>query len=105
MEKPLYVLSISSLLWGLCQGGRILALPLDWLNVVIIIIKALHSRVHAVDVIRSNQNWYIQDGAQSCNTITVAVDEGFNHAFIVTVVKKIIDVDLFGTLLVCSCSF
>ncbi|TWW67484.1 UDP-glucuronosyltransferase 2B31 [Takifugu flavidus] len=90
-----FVLSISSLLWGVSHGGRILVVPLEgshWVNIDILI-EALHSRGHTVDVIRSSQNWYIQDGAQHYNTITVPVTEGFNHDFIIPIVKRIIDIE------------
>lgn len=74
------ILSISPLLWRVCHTGGILVIPLDlyWVNIDIII-KALHSWGHTVDVIRSSQSWNIWVGALHYNTLTVLVNDDFNH--------------------------
>ncbi|XP_041634292.1 UDP-glucuronosyltransferase 2B13-like [Cheilinus undulatus] len=58
-----------------------------------IMIKALHSEGHSVDVVRTNQSWYIQDGFQHYKTITVPVVEAFNHDFIKPILEKIIAIE------------
>uniref|UniRef100_A0A3Q1ENK0 Uncharacterized protein n=1 Tax=Acanthochromis polyacanthus TaxID=80966 RepID=A0A3Q1ENK0_9TELE len=63
-----------------------------WVNMDIII-KALHSQGHSIDVVRSNKSWYIKDGAAHYKTITVPVTEAFNHDFINPIVKKIIAIE------------
>lgn len=76
-----------------------------WVNIDILV-EALLSRGHTVDVIPSSQNRYIRDGSRYYNTITIPVSEGFDHDFIVPIVKRIIDYrdgrgDRLGTLIVC----
>ncbi|XP_039652131.1 UDP-glucuronosyltransferase 2B4-like [Perca fluviatilis] len=91
----LLVLSIVFLSWRICHGGKILIVPLEgshWVNMDIMI-KALHSRGHSVDVVRTNKSWYIQDNSPHYRTITVPVTEAFNHDFINSIIKKIIDIE------------
>uniref|UniRef100_A0A3Q3VV51 Uncharacterized protein n=1 Tax=Mola mola TaxID=94237 RepID=A0A3Q3VV51_MOLML len=79
----------------ICDAGRILVIPLEgshWVNMDIMI-KALHFRGHTVDVVRSNQSWYIQDSFPHYKTITVPVTEAFNNEFINPIVEKIIDIE------------
>ncbi|XP_042343834.1 LOW QUALITY PROTEIN: UDP-glucuronosyltransferase 2C1-like [Plectropomus leopardus] len=95
--NPTFILflSIVFLLWRICYGGKILIVPLEgshWVNMDIMI-KALHSRGHSVDVVRTNQSWYIQDGFPHYKTITVPVTEAFNHDFINPILKKIIVIE------------
>ncbi|XP_010754519.3 UDP-glucuronosyltransferase 2C1-like [Larimichthys crocea] len=87
--------SIVFLLWKICHGGKILVVPFEgshWVNMDIII-KALHSRGHSVDVIRTSMSWSIQDNSLYYKTITVPVTESFNHDFINPIVKKVIDIE------------
>ncbi|XP_070688386.1 UDP glucuronosyltransferase 5 family, polypeptide C1 [Pempheris klunzingeri] len=58
-----------------------------------IMIKALHARGHSVDVVRTNQSWYIQENSPHYKTITVSVREAFNHDFINPILKKIIEIE------------
>ncbi|XP_022597517.1 UDP-glucuronosyltransferase 2C1-like [Seriola dumerili] len=79
----------------ICHGGKILIVPLEgshWVNMDIMV-KALHSRGHSVDVVRTNKSWYIKDDSPHYKTITVPVTEAFNHDFINPILKKIIDIE------------
>ncbi|XP_029354442.1 UDP-glucuronosyltransferase 2A1-like [Echeneis naucrates] len=58
-----------------------------------IMIKALHSRGHSVDVVRTNKSWYIKDDLPHYKTITVPVAEAFDRDFINPILKKIIDIE------------
>ncbi|KAM9366678.1 UDP-glucuronosyltransferase 2C1-like [Symphorus nematophorus] len=96
--SSLLLLTIVFLSWRIGHGGKILIVPLEgshWVNMDIMI-KALHSQGHFVDVVRTNQSWYIQDGFPHYKTITVPVAESFNHNFINPIVKKIIDIERRG---------
>ncbi|XP_054892525.1 UDP-glucuronosyltransferase 2C1-like [Poeciliopsis prolifica] len=77
--------------WRVGHGGRILIIPLEgshWVNMDIMI-QALHSRGHSVDVIRTNKSWYIKDDSPYYKTITVPVARAFNHDFINPILRKI----------------
>ncbi|XP_018522294.1 UDP-glucuronosyltransferase 2C1-like [Lates calcarifer] len=94
--KP-FLLLLSSVFLALriCHGGKILIVPLEgshWVNMDIMI-KALHSRGHSVDVVRTNESWYIKDDSPHYKTITLPVTEAFNHDFVNPVLKKIIDIE------------
>ncbi|XP_034418260.1 UDP-glucuronosyltransferase 2C1-like [Cyclopterus lumpus] len=89
------LLLIVFLSWRICHGGNILIVPLEgshWVNMDIMI-KALHSRGHSVDVVRTNTTWYIQDDSLHYKTITVPVTEAFNQDFINPILKKVIDIE------------
>ncbi|XP_038557937.1 UDP-glucuronosyltransferase 2A1-like [Micropterus salmoides] len=58
-----------------------------------IMIKALHSRGHSVDVVRTNKSWYIPDDSLHYKAITVPVTEAFNRDFINSIVEKVIDIE------------
>ncbi|KAK9542474.1 hypothetical protein VZT92_000334 [Zoarces viviparus] len=91
----LLLLSIVFLSWRICHGGKILIVPLEgshWVNMDIMI-KALHSRGHSIDVVRTSKSWYIQDDSPCYKTITVPVTEAFNHDFINPILKKVIDIE------------
>ncbi|XP_074523097.1 UDP-glucuronosyltransferase 2B13-like [Halichoeres trimaculatus] len=79
----------------MCHGGKILVVPLEgshWVNMDIMI-KALHSEGHSLDVIRTNQSWYIQDGFPHYKTITFPIAEAINHDYVDRIVKKIIAIE------------
>ncbi|XP_056267963.1 UDP-glucuronosyltransferase 2C1-like [Pseudoliparis swirei] len=79
----------------ICHGGHILIFPLEgshWVNMEIMI-KALHSRGHSVDVVRTDKSWSIQEDSPHYSTITVPVTEAFNHDFINPIVRKVIDIE------------
>ncbi|XP_039982665.1 UDP-glucuronosyltransferase 2C1-like [Xiphias gladius] len=89
------LLSVVSLTLRICHGGKILIVPLEgshWVNMDIMI-KALHSRGHSVDVVRTDKSWYIKDDSLHYETITVPVTEAFNHYFINPILKKVIDIE------------
>ncbi|XP_031704628.1 UDP-glucuronosyltransferase 1-5-like [Anarrhichthys ocellatus] len=91
----LLLLSIMFLSWRICHGRKILIVPLEgshWVNMDIMI-KALHSRGHSIDVVRTSKSWYIQDDSPCYKTITVPISEAFNHDFINPILKKVIDIE------------
>uniref|UniRef100_A0A3P9LIZ5 UDP-glucuronosyltransferase n=1 Tax=Oryzias latipes TaxID=8090 RepID=A0A3P9LIZ5_ORYLA len=76
--------------WRIGQAGRILIFPLEgshWVNMDIMI-KALHSRGHHIDVMRTNKSWYIKDDAPHYKTVTVSVAKTFDKDFINPILKK-----------------
>ncbi|KAM4744332.1 UDP-glucuronosyltransferase 2C1-like [Anableps anableps] len=88
-----YIFLVSAVLlsWRVGYGGRILIIPLEgshWVNMDIMI-RALHSRGHSIDVIRTNKSWYIKDDSPHYKTITVPVARAFNHDFINPILRKI----------------
>uniref|UniRef100_A0A665X2R8 UDP-glucuronosyltransferase n=1 Tax=Echeneis naucrates TaxID=173247 RepID=A0A665X2R8_ECHNA len=92
-----FVLLLSFVFFNLrtCRSGKILIVPLEgshWVNMDIMI-KALHSRGHSVDVVRTNKSWYIKDDLPHYKTITVPVAEAFDRDFINPILKKIIDIE------------
>uniref|UniRef100_A0A8C7WTV8 UDP-glucuronosyltransferase n=1 Tax=Oryzias sinensis TaxID=183150 RepID=A0A8C7WTV8_9TELE len=77
--------------WRIGQAGRILVVPMEgshWVNMDIMI-KALHSRGHHVDVVRTNKSWYIKDDAPHYKTITVSVAKTFHKDFLNPILKKV----------------
>lgn len=91
----LLLLAIVFLSWRISHGGKILIVPLEgshWVNMDIMI-KALHSRGHSVDVVRTNKSWYIPDDSLHYKAITVPVTEAFNRDFINSIVEKVIDIE------------
>ncbi|XP_060924855.1 UDP-glucuronosyltransferase 2C1-like isoform X2 [Limanda limanda] len=91
----LLLLSVVFLTLRICHGGRILIVPMEgshWVNMDIVI-RALHSRGHSIDVVRTDESWYIKDDSLHYNTKTLSVTETFNHDFINPIVKKIIDIE------------
>uniref|UniRef100_A0A3Q1CUH8 UDP-glucuronosyltransferase n=1 Tax=Amphiprion ocellaris TaxID=80972 RepID=A0A3Q1CUH8_AMPOC len=89
------LLTAAFLSWSLSHGGKILIVPFEgshWVNMDVMI-KALHSQGHSIDVVRTNKSWYIKDGAAHYKTITVPVTEAFNHDFINPIVKNIIAIE------------
>ncbi|XP_061752402.1 UDP-glucuronosyltransferase 2B19-like [Nerophis ophidion] len=62
-------------------GGKILVFPVDgshWINMKVLI-KELHSRGHAITVIRHTDNWYIKPESNLYKTITLKLNSGFNE--------------------------
>ncbi|XP_061602232.1 UDP-glucuronosyltransferase 2A2-like [Cololabis saira] len=55
-----------------------------------IIVRALHSQGHAIDVVRTNISWYIKDDSPHYKAITVPVLRTFNHDFINPIIQKVI---------------
>ncbi|XP_030269129.1 UDP-glucuronosyltransferase 2C1-like [Sparus aurata] len=91
--------SIMFLSWRIGHGGKILIVPLEgshWVNMDILI-KALHSRGHFVDVVRTNKSWYIKDDSPHYKTVTVPVTEAFNPDFINPILERIIDTERGGS--------
>nr|XP_040021512.1 UDP-glucuronosyltransferase 2B17-like [Gasterosteus aculeatus aculeatus] len=91
----LLLLSIVLLSWRICHGRKILIFPLEgshWVNMDIVV-KALHSRGHSVDVVRTDKSWYIKEDSPHYKTITVPVTEAFNPDFINPILKKVIDIE------------
>ncbi|XP_073320079.1 UDP-glucuronosyltransferase 2B20-like [Pagrus major] len=91
----LLLFSVVFLSCRICHGGKILVVPVEgshWVNMDILI-KALHSRGHSVDVVRANKSWYIKDNSSHYKTITVPITEALNHDFVNPIVKRMIDIE------------
>ncbi|KAM9765654.1 UDP-glucuronosyltransferase 2A1-like [Menidia menidia] len=91
----LLILTAISLSMGSAHGGRILIVPLEgshWVNMDIMI-RALHLRGHLIDVVRTNQSWYIQEDSPHYKVITIPVVRAFDHHFIDPILKKIIAIE------------
>ncbi|XP_057697958.1 UDP-glucuronosyltransferase 2B16-like [Corythoichthys intestinalis] len=76
--------------WRVCFCGKILVVPFEgslWLNMEVLV-KALHSHGHSMDVIRTDKSWYIKDGMPHYNTITVSVNEVFDPDFVNPLLEK-----------------
>ncbi|CAG5852728.1 unnamed protein product [Menidia menidia] len=58
-----------------------------------IMIRALHLRGHLIDVVRTNQSWYIQEDSPHYKAITIPVVRAFDHHFIDPILKKIIAIE------------
>ncbi|MED6262628.1 hypothetical protein ATANTOWER_023052 [Ataeniobius toweri] len=87
----LFLLFAVFLSWRVGHGGRILIVPLEgshWVNMDIMI-RALHSHGHSIDVLRTSKSWYIKDDSPNYKTITVRVAKAFNHDFINPILRKI----------------
>ncbi|KAM8877186.1 UDP-glucuronosyltransferase 2C1-like [Synchiropus picturatus] len=79
----------------LCDGGKILIVPLEgshWVNMELMI-KALHARGHSVDVVRTNQSWYIKDDSPHYGVVTVPLREFFDQDFVNPILKKILEIE------------
>uniref|UniRef100_A0A672INM9 UDP-glucuronosyltransferase n=1 Tax=Salarias fasciatus TaxID=181472 RepID=A0A672INM9_SALFA len=96
LMSALLVLIFSTFLsWKVTHGGKILIVPFEgshWVNMKVMI-KALHSQGHALDVVRNSKSWYIKDDSPHYDAITVPVDEAFNNDFINPILKKIISIE------------
>ncbi|XP_015247245.1 PREDICTED: UDP-glucuronosyltransferase 2C1-like [Cyprinodon variegatus] len=91
----LLLLFAAFLLWRPGHGGRILAFPLEgshWVNMEIMV-QALHSKGHSIDVVKTNKSWYIKDDSPSYKSITVPVARAFNHDFINPILRKIFELE------------
>ncbi|XP_039468426.1 UDP-glucuronosyltransferase 2C1-like isoform X2 [Oreochromis aureus] len=87
------------LLWRVGCGGKILIVPFEgshWVNMDIMI-KALHARGHSVDVVRTNQSWYIKDDFPHYKPITVPVVEVFNQDFLNLILKRVFSIERGGS--------
>ncbi|XP_071750391.2 UDP-glucuronosyltransferase 2C1-like isoform X1 [Centroberyx gerrardi] len=81
--------------YRICQGGKILIVPLEgshWVNMDIFI-KALHSQGHSVTVIRTTKSWYIKEDSPHYDAITIPVTEGVDPDFVNPILRKIIDIE------------
>ncbi|XP_056250152.1 UDP-glucuronosyltransferase 2A2-like [Seriola aureovittata] len=75
------------------HGGKVLVFPHDgshWVNMKVLV-EELHSRGHAVTVIRAADSWYISETSPHYNTVTVniagAENEDFYRLFVSEVIK------------------
>ncbi|XP_019722241.1 UDP-glucuronosyltransferase 2C1-like [Hippocampus comes] len=79
-------------------GGKVLVFPLDgshWVNMKVII-EGLHSRGHRVDVVRTDDSWYIKEKSPFYNAITLDVESGFSKDFIVKFVEQLLHIQREG---------
>ncbi|XP_071362535.1 UDP-glucuronosyltransferase 2C1-like [Trachinotus anak] len=66
-----------------CDGGNILVFPADgshWINMKILL-EELHARGHNLTVIRASTSWYIAEKSPLYTSITVEMEEGYEHFF------------------------
>ncbi|XP_051235707.1 UDP-glucuronosyltransferase 2A2-like [Dicentrarchus labrax] len=76
------------------QGGKVLVFPHDgshWVNMRVLV-DELHSRGHAVTVIRAADSWYISETSPHYNTVTVDVAGGANEDFFRLFVSEVIKI-------------
>ncbi|XP_030650066.1 UDP-glucuronosyltransferase 2C1-like [Chanos chanos] len=57
------------------------------------LIKALHSKGHVIDVVRTNKSWYAKEDSAYYNAITVPVRESFDEEFIKPILKKLFEIE------------
>ncbi|XP_061670591.1 UDP-glucuronosyltransferase 2A2-like [Syngnathoides biaculeatus] len=79
-------------------GGKVLVFPVDgshWVNMKVII-EGLHSRGHQVDVVRTDDSWYIKEKSPLYTSITLDVESGFNKDFIVMFVQQLLKIQREG---------
>ncbi|XP_061836443.1 UDP-glucuronosyltransferase 2B19-like [Nerophis lumbriciformis] len=91
MSRPTLLALVVLICASSCAtGGKILVFPVDgshWINMKVLI-KELHSRGHAITVIRHTDNWYIKPESNLYKTITLKLFSGFNeHTFGLSVTK------------------
>jgi len=68
-----------------CHGGKILVIPVDgshWINMQIMI-EALHTRGHTIDVIRASNSWYIKEESPLYTSITIHQDAPVENFFLI----------------------
>nr|XP_055030565.1 UDP-glucuronosyltransferase 2C1-like isoform X1 [Misgurnus anguillicaudatus] len=88
-------ISIPIFLCSGCNGGKVLVVPLEgshWVNMNVLI-KALHGQGHTVDVIRTNNSWYVKENSTYYNSITIHNSKWMDEEFIKEVIHKMINHD------------
>ncbi|CAM4578019.1 unnamed protein product [Leuciscus chuanchicus] len=78
---------------SLCDGGKILVLPVEgshWVNMDILI-KALHGQGHSIDVIRTYNSWFVKENSTYYNSITIPNTKGMDEEFVDNILFKMID--------------
>ncbi|XP_029353288.1 UDP-glucuronosyltransferase 2C1-like isoform X1 [Echeneis naucrates] len=76
------------------DGGKVLVFPHDgshWVNMKVLV-EELHSRGHAVTVIRAADSWYVSETSPHYNTVTVDVEGGGNEEFFRVFVSEVIKI-------------
>ncbi|XP_058485403.1 UDP-glucuronosyltransferase 2A2-like [Solea solea] len=76
------------------RGGNVLVFPHDgshWVNMKVLV-EELHSRGHAVTVIRVTDSWYISETSPNYNTVTLDIAAGFNEDFYRLLVSEVIKI-------------
>nr|XP_040057377.1 UDP-glucuronosyltransferase 2A1-like isoform X1 [Gasterosteus aculeatus aculeatus] len=93
----LTLVSIIFLLAGIipaAYGGKVLVFPHDgshWVNMRVLV-DELHSRGHAVTVIRAADSWYISETSPHYSAVTVDVAGGADEAFFRLFVSQVIKI-------------
>ncbi|KAG7242535.1 hypothetical protein INR49_020248, partial [Caranx melampygus] len=82
------IISLLAVVIPAISGGKVLVFPHDgshWVNMKVLV-EELHSRGHAVTVIRAADSWYISETSPHYKTVTVDIagggDEDFYRAFV-----------------------
>ncbi|XP_068506452.1 UDP-glucuronosyltransferase 2B1-like isoform X1 [Syngnathus scovelli] len=79
-------------------GGKVLVFPLDgshWVNMKVVI-EGLHSRGHQVDVLRTDDSWYIKEKSSLYTSITLDVESGFSKDSIIEFVEQLLRIQREG---------
>ncbi|XP_077481087.1 UDP-glucuronosyltransferase 2B31-like [Stigmatopora argus] len=61
-----------------------------------VIIEGLHSRGHHIDVVRTDDSWYIKEKSPIYTSITLDVESGFSKDFLVTFVEQLLQIQREG---------
>lgn len=88
----LAIISLLAVIIPAAHSGNVLVFPHDgshWVNMRVLV-EELHSRGHAVTVIRAADSWYISETSPHYNTVTVDIgggNEDFFRLFVSEVIK------------------
>ncbi|XP_038557747.1 UDP-glucuronosyltransferase 2A2-like isoform X2 [Micropterus salmoides] len=88
------VVSVLAVIIPAACGGNVLVFPHDgshWVNMRVLV-EELHSRGHAVTVIRVADSWYISETSPHYKTVTVDVAGGANEDFFRLFVSEVIKI-------------
>ncbi|XP_018978877.1 UDP-glucuronosyltransferase 2A2-like [Cyprinus carpio] len=92
VSVPLWI-PVVILFVSLCNGGKILVVPLEgshWMNMHIII-KALHGQGHSIDVLRPSNSWFIKENSTYYSSITMPNTKGMDEEFVEDMLSKAIN--------------
>ncbi|XP_041804798.1 UDP-glucuronosyltransferase 2A2-like [Chelmon rostratus] len=88
------IVSLLAVILPAAHSGNVLVFPHDgshWVNMRVLV-EALHSRGHAVTVIRAADSWYISETSPHYNTVTVDIAGGANEDFFRLFVSEVIQI-------------
>ncbi|KAE8297324.1 UDP-glucuronosyltransferase 2B17 [Larimichthys crocea] len=88
------IISLLAAIFPAAHSGKVLVFPHDgshWVNMRVLV-EELHSRGHAVTVIRASDSWYISETSPHYNTVTVDIAGGSNEDFFRLFVSEVIQI-------------